>query len=121
MKILIVVEEIALRKILQDKFRGCSFEVLAAESGAEALEMAKQTDLDVILIDLHIAAHNDAFVLTILKQDPTLGEIPIFVLSDAGDEEDVNKVTKLGIEDYFVKQQCPINEVIEKITKKLAS
>jgi two-component system NtrC family response regulator len=121
MKILIVVEEAALRTVLRDRFQGCGFEILAAGSGAEGLTMAKQGDLDVVLIDLHIATHNNAYVLTMLKQDPQLKEIPIFVLSDTGDEEDVNEITKLGVEDYFVRQQCPINDVIEKITKKLAS
>ncbi len=119
MKVLIVVENPAERKILQDRFQGCGFETFSAKNDGEGWKMAEDEKPNVILLDLVLASRNDFYIMTMLKQHPDLKDIPIFILSDMDDDENLNRIAQMKIEDYFIKQQCPIGDVIEKIRKKL--
>ncbi len=119
MKVLIVEDEEALRKVLQEKLQRAGFEVFVAEDGNEGWDMAKSKNPDIILLDLILPKRNGFDVLGMLKQDPELKSIPVFVLSNLAEDENLKKALQMGAEDYFVKSQHPINEVIEKVKDRL--
>jgi len=54
-----------------------------------------------------------------LKQDPELKNVPVFVLSNLAEDENLKRALRMGAEDYFVKSQHPINEVVEKVQNRL--
>jgi DNA-binding response OmpR family regulator len=119
MKVLIVEDEEALRKVLQEKLQRAGFEVFVAEDGDEGWNMAKSKNPDIILLDLILPKRNGFDLLGMLKQDPELKSIPVFVLSNLAEDENLKKALQMGAEDYFVKSQHPINEVIEKVKDRL--
>lgn len=119
MKVLIVEDEEALRKVLQEKMENAGFETYAAKDGDEGWDMAKSKNPDIILLDLIIPKRSGFDVLTLLKQDPNLKSIPVFVLSNLAEDESLKKALDMGAEDYFVKAQHPINEVVEKVKNRL--
>jgi DNA-binding response OmpR family regulator len=119
MKVLIVEDEEALRKVLQEKIQNAGFETFAAKDGVEGWDMAKDKSPDIILLDLILPKRSGFEVLGMLKQDPTLKDIPVFVLSNLAEDESLKKALQMGAEDFFVKSQHPINEVIEKVKARL--
>ena len=77
MKVLIVEDEEALRKVMQEKMENSGFTAFAAKDGAEGWDMAKAKNPDIILLDLILPKRNGFEVLTMLKQDPEMKDILI--------------------------------------------
>ena len=119
MKVLIVEDEEALRKVLQEKMEHAGFETFAAKDGVEGWDMAKSKNPDIILLDLILPKRSGFDVLGMLKKDSELADIPVFVLSNLAEDENLKKALLMGAEDYFVKAQHPINEIVEKVKNRL--
>jgi len=119
MKIVIVEDEEALLKALQEKFIRNGLEPHIARDGVEAIEVIKKTLPDIIALDLLIPKKNGFKVLEEIKANPNLKDIPVIVLSNLGQDEDIKQAFKLGAEDYLVKSQHPINEIVEKFKTRL--
>jgi CheY-like chemotaxis protein len=81
--------------------------------------MAKSKNPDIILLDLVLPKRSGFDLLSMLKQDPELKNIPIFILSNLAEDESLKKALQMGAEDYFVKAQHPINEIVEKVKNRL--
>ena len=119
MKVLIVEDEEALRKVLQEKMQSSGFETFVAKDGDEGWDLAQSKNPDIILLDLVLPKHSGFDVLASLKQDPVLKDIPVFILSNLAEDESLKKALQMGAEDYFVKAQHPINEIIDKVKGRL--
>jgi len=115
MKVLIIEDEDALRNVLQEKMQSAGFETLVAKDGDEGWEMVKSGNPDIILLDLILPKHNGFDVLFTLKQDPELKKIPVIVVSNLSEDENLKKALAMGAEDYFVKAEHPIEEIVEKV------
>lgn len=121
MKIVIVEDEEILSKVLEEKFRKANFDVAIAVDGEEALPVIRKFSPEIIILDLILPKRSGFEVLQELKTNPELKAIPVIVLSNLGQDEDIKKALQLGAEDYIVKTQHPINEVIEKVKERLLS
>jgi len=117
MKILIAEDEDVLLRVLQEKLENENFKVDVALDGESALSMIKRVKPDMILLDLVLPKVAGLDVLYFLKEDSELKNIPVIVLSNLSDSEDINKALGMGAVDYLIKTQHPINEVIEKVNK----
>jgi DNA-binding response OmpR family regulator len=120
-KILIVEDEEALAKVLEEKFQREKFEVKIAVDGEAGVEAVRQFRPEMILLDLILPKKSGFDVLKEVKADPELGRIPVIVLSNLGEDESIKEALALGAKDYFVKTQHPINEVVEKVRTELLS
>ena len=119
MKVVIVEDEEILLKVLQEKFKQAGFEIASAVDGSEAISVVKKFMPDVVVLDLILPKKTGFEVLEEIKSDPQLKQIPVVVLSNLGQDDDIKKALQLGAEDYIVKTQHPINEVVEKVKGKL--
>jgi DNA-binding response OmpR family regulator len=117
MKILLVEDEEALSGIVKEELQGKGHEVKVAADGEEALVFAKTFQPNMILLDLVLPKKNGMEVLSALKIDPELKKIPVIVLSNLAEDESIKRAIGLGADDYFVKTQHSIYEVIEKVQK----
>lgn len=118
-KILIVEDEEALSRVMAEKLKNGGYETEIAKDGAEALPMAKKFQPDLILLDLLLPQKNGFEVLRDLKKEGSLKDVPVIVLSNLDQDEDIKKAMAGGAVDYFVKSQHPINEIIEKVAAHL--
>ena len=114
-KVLIVEDEGILAKILQEKFKDQGFAPEVAADGEAALPVARQFRPDIIVLDLILPKKDGFAVLEELKADPSLQPIPVIILSNLGQEDEIKKGLSLGAADYLVKAQNPIKAVIEKV------
>lgn len=117
MKVLIVEDEEALSSVVKEEFSSMGHSAKVAKNGEEALDYAKSFRPDIILLDLILPKKGGLEVLEEMKKDPGLKTIPVIVLSNLAGDESIKKALALGAEDYFVKTQHSIYEVIEKVQK----
>jgi len=118
-KILIIEDEVILLSIITDKLRNEGYEVEVATNGEEGLKKAKETNPDLILLDLVMPKMNGFEFIAVLKEDPDVGNTPIIVLSNSGYAVEIEKLKVLGVEDYLVKANFSPQEVMEKVARHL--
>jgi DNA-binding response OmpR family regulator len=114
-KILIVEDDKFLRELISRKLQQQEFSVVEAVDGTEGLQKVKEEKPDLILLDLILPGLDGFEVLTRIKQDPHLSSIPVVILSNLGQKEEVERGLKLGAIDYLVKAHFTPSEIIEKV------
>lgn len=118
-KILIVEDEEFLMRALKDNFEGEGCAVDIATNGEEAMDRIKKQRPDIILLDLLMSKEDGFYVLEEVRKNPELKLIPIIVLSNLGGDAEIKRALEMGADDYFVKSQHPIEEVLEKVKEYL--
>ena len=116
-KVLIAEDEEVLLNVLKDRFEAEGWEVFVAKDGEEAVAVIKKTPLDLVLLDLLMPKKDGFEVLKEVRGNPELKNLPIVVLSNLGGDEDIKKALTLGANDYYVKTQHPMSEIVEKAKK----
>ena len=116
-KILIAEDEDVLLNVLKDRFETDDWKVVVAKDGIGALEAIKNNKLDLVLLDLLMPKKDGFEVLQEVKGNPEMKDLPIIVLSNLGGDEDIKKAIALGANDYYVKTQHPMSEIVEKAKK----
>lgn len=114
-KILIVEDEEVLSKVLAEKFKKQKYNVRVVANGNDVLGAARNFVPNIILLDLLLPGKHGLDVLRDLKDDAEFHDIPVIILSNLDNDEDIKRGMALGAVDYFVKSQHPINEVTEKV------
>jgi len=114
-KILVVEDEPMLATVLKSRLEKEGFEVFQARDGVEALTNLKQNKYDLVLLDIILPKMSGFEVMESIKSDPNASEVPIVIVSNLGQESDVQKGQMLGAIGYFIKAQLSIEELISKI------
>ena len=115
MKILIIEDEDVLAKVLEEKFKKIGFTPKIAKDGEEATKMAKAFKPNLILLDLMLPKKDGFVVLKELKGDEFLKEIPVVIISNLEEDDNIKKGLAMGAVDYFVKSSHSINEIVDKL------
>lgn len=118
-KILVVEDDPFLLKILDVKLNQEGFNVIKATDGEKGISLAFREMPDLILLDLILPKKDGFRVLEELKENSKTRDIPVLILSNLGQESDIERGTKLGAVDYLIKTRFSINAVIEKIKRYL--
>ncbi len=113
--ILIIEDDRFLRELIAQKLYKENFGVSEAVDGEEGIKKIKSEKPDLILLDLILPGIDGFEVLSRMKDDPTLTSIPVIILSNLGQKEDVEKGLKLGAVDYLIKAHFTPGEIIDKI------
>ena len=118
-KILLVEDDEFLANMYRAKLEIENYEVVMALNGEAGLHMAEEKKPDLILLDIVMPKMNGFEVLNHLKSDKDLKKIPVILLTNLGQKEDVEKGLKLGADEYLIKAHFLPSEVISKINKML--
>ena len=116
-KILLVEDDMFLSKIMEERLQDEGWEVNLAGNGEEGLQKAKSYLPDLILLDMILPKMNGFEVLEALNKDEKTKKIPVIVLSNLGQDEDIKNAKKIGAADYLVKSNFSIKAIVEKINK----
>lgn len=112
--VLIVEDDKFLRELLVRKLKTSGFDVLFAVDGEDALKKLKETMPKLILLDLILPGIGGFEVLECIKKDPRVNNIPVIILSNLGQQEEVEKGIRLGADDYLIKAHFTPYEIVEK-------
>lgn len=118
-KILVIEDDKFLRELIARKLREENYEVAEAFDGEEGIKKVKEERPDLILLDLILPGIDGFEVLEKIGQDPQISEIPVIILSNLGQRDDIERGLKLGAIDYLVKAHFTPGEIIEKIKNAL--
>lgn len=120
-KILIVEDDTFISRMYEAKLNNLGYDVKIAENGQDGLQIVKEWLPDLILLDLILPILDGFEVLKELKADINFKNIPIIILSNLDQKENIEKGISLGADDYIIKAQFTPSEVVEKIEKCLKS
>lgn len=118
-RILIVEDEEFLARALKDNLETEGYGIDVAADSDAAMEKIGKSPPDLILLDLLMPKQSGFSVLEKVKKSEEWKLIPVIVLSNLGGDADIKRAMELGANDYFVKSQHPIEEVVEEIKKYL--
>lgn len=108
-----------LAGMYSEKFKMSGYDAKGAHSGAEGLEMAGSFMPDIILLDIIMPRMDGFVVLKKLKKDEKTASIPVVMLTNLGQNDDIEKAKRLGARDYFIKANHTPIEVIRKVEEIL--
>ena len=118
-KVLIIEDDEMLAGMYSEKFTITNYNVEVAYNGSEGLKKAKEFKPDIILLDIIMPKMDGFVVLKKMKKDEELLEIPVIMLTNLGQSDDIEKAKKLGAVDYFIKANHTPAEVIKKVEEVL--
>ncbi|MCK6628542.1 MAG: response regulator [Anaerolineae bacterium] len=115
-KILIVDDQVEVRELVQVTLEIGDYQILSAENGQQAVDIARVEHPDIILLDIMMPGSDvDGLeACRLLKADPATADITIVMLSAKGQELDIETGKIAGADDYFTKPFSPI-ALIEKV------
>jgi CheY-like chemotaxis protein len=114
-KIMLVEDEKILRELMSEELIKWGYQIETAIDGGEGLEKIRQFSPDLILLDLVMPVKNGYAVLVELRRDPLFKNIPIIVISNSGQIDDLNRAYDLGANDVLIKAEFNPEQVAQKV------
>ncbi|HWH13831.1 MAG TPA: response regulator transcription factor [Miltoncostaeaceae bacterium] len=114
-RILVVEDEQAIRTVVEYALREAGFDVVTAARGDDALRVAGEGDIDLMILDLMLPGVDG---LEVCKRVRAQGDLPIIILSARGEELDKVLGLELGADDYVTKPFSP-RELVSRVRANL--
>lgn len=118
-KVLIVEDDNFLRSLTAKRLEKEGYKVAVAIDGESALVTAKDENPDLILLDLLLPGLDGFAVLGKLKANADLKKVPVIVFSNLGQKEDIEKAKLLGADEFLIKANFTLDDVMDKIKAAL--
>lgn len=117
--VLLVEDDDFLSNIYKTKFEMEKFKVTWAGNGEEGLEAARKKKFDIILLDILMPKMDGFAVLEELKKDENTRNVPVILLTNLGQKDDVERGLEMGAVDYLIKAHTKPSETVEKVKSVL--
>jgi len=116
-KIVLVEDDTIIKEMYKMKLEMEGYNVVCADDGEEALKVIKEESPDLVLLDILMPKKDGFEVLKELKdsQDGGVKSIPVIMLTNLSNREDIAEAEKLGAVDYIVKAKASPDEIVNKI------
>lgn len=114
-KVLVVEDDEFLANAMRVQLETDGYEIVIAQNGEEAKQLVEEHKPNVVILDL-ILPKVDGFVfLEEIRNIEEYKKLPIIVASNLGQKEDIKKAMDLGANDYVVKTNLSIEELVQKV------
>lgn len=111
----LIEDDPLIAEMYTTKFTKEGYDIKHAADGAAGLEMVKKEKPDIILLDIIMPKMDGFQVLTELRKEAAFKETPVIMLTNLGQEEDVQKGRALGATDYFIKTNFTPAAIVDKV------
>ncbi|PIS21608.1 response regulator [candidate division WWE3 bacterium CG_4_10_14_0_2_um_filter_42_7] len=118
-KILIVEDDDSLFAMYEPEFKLRGLALLRASNVEEGLKIARSEKPNVVLMDIVLPDKTGIQALGEMKADPELNKLPVIMLTNFGNEENISKAIDMGAEDFILKYKVVPSEVVDKIEQLL--
>src|SRR5476649_2159376 len=118
-RILLVEDDDALSNVYVSRLQAEGFDVRRVKNGEEALATTLSYHPNLIILDVMMPKVSGFDVLDILRNTPETANLKIIMLTALSQESDKQRAQTLGVDDYLVKSQVVIADVIERIKHHL--
>lgn len=119
MKVLVAEDSSTVRNLVTARLRADGYEVIEAADGEEALRLAREDDPDLLVLDKVMPKLDGFEVIRALRDIPRTSSVPIVMLTERTNEEDVLGGLSLGVDDYMPKPFSP-HELSARVKRALA-
>ncbi|TSC76104.1 MAG: putative two component transcriptional regulator, winged helix family [Parcubacteria group bacterium Gr01-1014_31] len=113
--VLLVEDDEFLAELYATKLNLEGYEVLSAADGKKGLKLAQDKHPALVLLDIILPKLDGFEVLKGLKEDPTTKDIPVILLTNLSQKDEVKRGLDLGAADYLIKAHFMPSEVVKKI------
>lgn len=117
--ILVVEDEQALQEALKLKLEKEGIGVLTASTGEEALEILKTHRPTLVSLDILLPRMNGLEVLRNIRENPSLYDLPVVVVSVSGGPEKIKQAFSMNVVDYLIKSEYKIEDIVNKLKEML--
>ena len=114
-KILIIEDDKFLRELITQKLIKEGYNIVEAVDGEKGIKSVKDEKPDLVLLDLILPGIDGFEVLAKIKEDPVLSQVPVIILSNLGQKDDIERGLKIGAVDYLIKAHFTPGEIVEKV------
>lgn len=118
-RILLVEDDENLSAVYRDRLIYEGFDVSEVRNGEDALSATLASKPDLIVLDAMMPKVSGFDVLDILRNTPETANVRVIMLTALSQEKDKQRAENLGVDEYLVKSQVVINDVVEKIKQHL--
>ncbi|HEX9721679.1 MAG TPA: response regulator [Candidatus Paceibacterota bacterium] len=119
-KILLIEDDKFLRELIIQKLGKEGFNVVEAAEGETGVTKMEEEKPDLVLLDLILPGIDGFEVLRRVKANTAVSSVPVIILSNLGQRDDVEKGIELGAVDYLIKAHFTPGEIVEKIKAVLS-
>ena len=120
-KILLVEDDDSLASVYLTRLEAEGFIIKRAENGEVALAAALEFHPDLILLDVMMPKVSGFDVLDIMRNTPETANLKVIMLTALSQEADKEKAKALGVDDYLVKSQVVISDVVQRVKEILGA
>ncbi len=119
-KVVVIDDEPFILMMIEDNLRKAKIDVIALRESRSAVEVIRKEEPDLVILDWMMPELSGIEVCRMIKQDPALKEIPIFMLTAKGHGADEQAGLKCGVTRYITKPFSPrallemVREVVDK-------
>lgn len=115
-KILIAEDDFFIRDIYSKVFSLSGYEVQVAVDGVDALEKIKAQPYDMVLLDIMMPRMTGIDVLKNVRGlEPPTKNVPIFIITNLGQQNVIEEAFKLGMDGYILKSQVTPQQIVDEI------
>lgn len=118
-KVLLVEDDDALASVYQTRLQAEGFNVRRVPNGEDALAVTLEFKPDLMLLDVMMPKISGFDVLDILRNTPETADLKVIMLTALSQDADKERAQSLGVNDYLVKSQVVIADVVDRIKQHL--
>ncbi len=113
--ILLIEDEPLLGNLMKQRLEKEGFEVNLKRDGQEGLSALRERKPDVMLLDIILPKISGFELMEMVRADPQIENTPIIIMSNLGQDTDIQKGTSLGATEYYVKAKVSIDDLVDKV------
>lgn len=113
--ILIIEDDDFFRELIKKKLVSEGFEVAEAIDGEKGIDAIRENKPNLVILDLLLPNIDGFEVLSKIKEDSATASTPVIILSNLGQQEDIERGLKLGATDFLIKSQFDIDQIMDKV------
>jgi len=118
-RIMWVEDDVFLSDIIARKCKSNRCELLHTTNADDTFSMLKNDTPDIIILDILLPGKNGYEILEELKKSDITKNIPVIILSNFGQKEEIEKGLKLGAEKYLIKATLTLDEILSEVNNVL--
>lgn len=115
-KVFIVEDDDFLRSLTVKRLEKDGYELSVSASGEEAMDGILKAKPDIVLLDLLLPGLSGFEVLKKIRENEATKSLPVIVFSNLGQREDIEKAKALGVNDFLIKANFTLDDVVGKIS-----
>jgi CheY-like chemotaxis protein len=119
-KILIVDDEPDVLKLLGERLQKAGYDVIKAESGKEAIELAEKKKPNLVILDIAMPGMDGSETASVLRVNPKTNDIPILFLTCLFTKQEEKECGHLLGQNFFIAKPYDAIELLSEIDKRIA-